>query len=841
MLISFVEIANFRRLESVRVDFDQESTLLVGPNNSGKSSVIAAIAKFLRPRASSFRITDFTLDNLRIVNQIGDAWARHSNKAEAQQLDSRFLSPEESAHELDKILPTLDIWLSLDEDDLLRMPQAEPSLEEFYGAVGVRLRLEPKDRSELTESFCKAMQEAHSRVRKTQDLKADPAAHVQSTAESLQNSSNDEPVNTPEILSEILASPRNLVEFLDGKIDRFFEVRGYLLSATEIRGHNPFPKARFAADESEVTAVTESGMQPLGDDPDTYDLSELRAAIQIDEISATRGITERDSDGRSSRLSNLGTLFNKVHFQRSEQLKDHDRHALQATQRAAHARNMLSTHRYQPIFKEISALGYPGGGNPELLYEENIPFELGDPQLFFRHKTNRDSGLPNLDESLNGLGYQSLIYMALMLIDFRKRRMAKIESEEVPASSNPEVRKTGSNSQSTEKRRGIAPIHLVLIEEPEAFLHAQVQQVFIKQAISLLRGDGDDKIPEKLKTQIVLSTHSSHIVQQVDFSTIRYMRREVDNAEGRFPVSTIANLTNLWGDETSTKNFVSRYVRLNHCNLFFADALILVEGSAERILLPQMITRYENLKSAYLEILEVGGSHAHRLRELIDCLGVPTLIVTDIDAGTPTPNSANTRPFIERSLVSKNATLKKWLRNLRPADKNDLDYLLKLLPVEKLDKSKKVRFAFQSRLAKNPTVIPSTFEDAFILENLSLFLIKENLRASDTEPLFADSRQLRKVAEAMKIRKTVSGKAKVLWDLLNKKQLNKAELALEFLMLPESESELKPPQYISEGLDWLNDMLNEQGLLILKSRQEFDSFTAEESAISQSEPAISEK
>ena len=32
----------------------------------------------------------------------------------------------------------------------------------------------------------------------------------------------------------------------------------------------------------------------------------------------------------------------------------------------------------------------------------------------------------------------------------------------------------------------IEPIHLVLIEEPEAHLHAQVQQVFIKQAYKVL-------------------------------------------------------------------------------------------------------------------------------------------------------------------------------------------------------------------------------------------------------------------------------------------------------------------------------------------------------------------
>lgn len=40
----------------------------------------------------------------------------------------------------------------------------------------------------------------------------------------------------------------------------------------------------------------------------------------------------------------------------------------------------------------------------------------------------------------------------------------------------------------------IPPLHLVLVEEPEAHLHAQVQQVFITQAYGVLRKH--DKLKE---------------------------------------------------------------------------------------------------------------------------------------------------------------------------------------------------------------------------------------------------------------------------------------------------------------------------------------------------------
>lgn len=40
MHIKFVEIQNFRKLKSCRVDFEEETTVFVGANNSGKTSAM---------------------------------------------------------------------------------------------------------------------------------------------------------------------------------------------------------------------------------------------------------------------------------------------------------------------------------------------------------------------------------------------------------------------------------------------------------------------------------------------------------------------------------------------------------------------------------------------------------------------------------------------------------------------------------------------------------------------------------------------------------------------------------------------------------------------------------
>ena len=81
------------------------------------------------------------------------------------------------------------------------------------------------------------------------------------------------------------------------------------------------------------------------------------------------------------------------------------------------------------------------------------------------------------------------------------------------------------------------------------------------------------------------------------------------------------------------RSFVSRYLQATHADLFFADGAILVEGAAERMLVPHFIrNHYEKLHSCYVTLLEVGGSHAHRLRPLIEHLGLNTFIITDLDA-----------------------------------------------------------------------------------------------------------------------------------------------------------------------------------------------------------------
>ena len=82
--------------------------------------------------------------------------------------------------------------------------------------------------------------------------------------------------------------------------------------------------------------------------------------------------------------------------------------------------------------------------------------------------------------------------------------------------------------------------------------------------------------------------------------------------------------------------FLQQYLKLTHCDLFFADAAVLVEGNVERLLLPLIIERnVPELRACHLTILEVGGAFAHTFQELLDFLEITTLVITDLDSVEP--------------------------------------------------------------------------------------------------------------------------------------------------------------------------------------------------------------
>ena len=138
MNVSFINIKNFRKLTDVRIDFSDDTTLFVGANNSGKTSAMDALRKFLvKGDGNNFIYNDFTVTVRRLINNIGNNWVM----TEAEK-------PSELSDWLD-IVPTMDIWLEVKNNEFHYVSNIIPTLDWTGGKLGIRLSLFPKDIGKL--------------------------------------------------------------------------------------------------------------------------------------------------------------------------------------------------------------------------------------------------------------------------------------------------------------------------------------------------------------------------------------------------------------------------------------------------------------------------------------------------------------------------------------------------------------------------------------------------------------------------------------------------------------------------------------------------------------------
>lgn len=757
MHIEFVEIANFRKLLSARVDLSLQTTLFVGANNSGKTSAMLALRRFLTPRRCPFEIHDFTLCHLRALVDIGEAWLEANQTGGVADIT---LDPWVHA------LPTLDLWLQVNEDEVHRVRDLVPLMEWTGGRLGVRLRYEPKDLNALFKAFITAITEANA-------MRA--AAATAAAAKG---------VGAAPALT-LTVWPESLVDFLTKRLSSMFTIRAYPLDPALLA--NP-ERLRALPQPLPQSAL------PIEGDP-------LSGLIKVHDIPAQRGFgeipssVEEEGEPQTSaggtRLSEQLRSYYAKHLDPAKGPDPMDLEALQAMEAAEDAFDAKLAESFSECFSEVAGLGYPGVSDPRPRVSTRLRAIDGlnhSAAVNFEVDVVSDAGAATprllLPEGSNGLGYQNLISMIFRLMSFRDAWM-----------------RVGKASKGAEAA-SIEPLHLVLVEEPEAHLHAQVQQVFIKKAYEVLRRRPELGDSAALRTQLIVSTHSSHVAHETAFASLRYFRRLPAGMVANVPVSTVVNLSQVFGEGTDTERFVTRYLRAQHADLFFADAVILVEGPAERMLIPNFIrAHYKVLHQSYVTLLEIGGSHAHRLRPLIDHLGLLTLIVTDLDSLTATGGSS-VQPALGAGQKTNNATLKTWVPAL-----DDVDALIGAKPAAKTitdagDTLFAVRAAYQTPVevtmpgtAAKETAYPYTFEDALVFENLDFFAT------------FAGPGLNAKFRNAIATGGGATSAGASMYAAL--KDGKKAEFALDVL-LADNFNDLKVPQYIAEGLEWLLEQMKKK-------------------------------
>ena len=423
------------------------------------------------------------------------------------------------------------------------------------------------------------------------------------------------------------------------------------------------------------------------------------------------------------------------------------------------------------IFRDIIDVvknygGYDNGINISIessISEKNLL--TNNTSLYYKHGDGDSSSLP---ETYNGLGYLNLIGI-----------LFEIETKLQELYEQP------------------ADINILYIEEPEAHTHPQLQYIFIRNIKNHINSHRNKLNKEKNKyLQIIITSHSSHIVSECNFDDIIYLKR-IDNNNLAKNFNSLKE--EYGGDEKKEFKFVKQYLTLNRSELFFADKVICIEGDTERILMPAMMYKVDKMQSSKnkstipllsqnISVIEV-GAYSHVFIPLFVFLGIKALIITDIDSATKNNNGKYEKSHPNNATHTSNASIREFFKE------DGLDYgnnqFKELIEKKEKDKIKdRIRIAYQIPEIEGDYQA-SSFEDAFISLNKDFILRnKDNLY---------DYGALKNFSK------------KEINNDFYKFSLNKIEKkstfasALLYFDEEENDMEWKVPRYIKEGLLWIQE------------------------------------
>lgn len=230
---------------------------------------------------------------------------------------------------------------------------------------------------------------------------------------------------------------------------------------------------------------------------------------------------------------------------------------------------------------------------------------------------------------------------------------------------------------------------IILVEEPEIYQHPNKQMVIYDALKKITKGF--NRI-NGIRIQVIYTTHSEKFINVSDFNAARIVRHSRDNDIVTNTVSEItihqcsqafANFATPPKEPMSDEAFVSKLHIFTRevCEGFFANKVVLVEGSTDRAILHAIYqSRKLDAHREGISIISVDGkSKMDKPLYIFKSLGIPTYVVFDNDQNKPqNKRKPETNVLIQKVLgLEEPVEWPEGCKELYCAFSGDLEHYLK--------------------------------------------------------------------------------------------------------------------------------------------------------------------
>lgn len=302
-------------------------------------------------------------------------------------------------------------------------------------------------------------------------------------------------------------------------------------------------------------------------------------------LNAIRDVERDMFSGKNTLLKNVLDFFIDFDIKSNEILNDDDKEQQiksKKTEFENQAKVLMESLNKRMLEEKKQILSYSKdiGASFENA-EPNFAGNITDIELYSALKliVEYQTGI-QLPITHNGLGYNNLIFMSLLL--------AKMQV-------NANESYLGNNAK-------IFP--MLVIEEPEAHLHPSMQRQLLK---FLKRNLKDRKV-----RQIFITTHSTHITGALNLDELICLYKLDNETHISYPGKAFTN-------NEESKKYMQRFLDATKSNMLFAEKIILVEGLAEQLLM-SIFAEYigKSLEDYHIAVINIGGKYFNHFLNLFN-------------------------------------------------------------------------------------------------------------------------------------------------------------------------------------------------------------------------------